>query len=70
MGQVTRGANEVAGEGVEGTGAVDRGGAGAIIRGSGQHLINYLTLMRSFFNLINILTPVEAFQNVQFGGGG
>lgn len=35
----------------------DRGGAGAIIRGSGWLLINYLTLMRSFFNLITILTP-------------
>lgn len=61
MGHLTQWTNEEAGkcvEGVEGSGAVDdRGGAGAIIRGSGRLLINYLTLMRSFFNLITILTP-------------
>ena len=61
LGHLTQWTNEEAGkcvEGVEGSGAVDdRGGAGAIIRGSGRLLINYLTLMRSFFNLITILTP-------------
>ena len=43
---------------VEGVEVDDRGGeGGAIIRGSGGLLINYLTLMRSFFNLITILAP-------------
>ena len=62
MGHLTRGTNEMGGncgEGVEGRGVVDKeGGRWCYYKRLGlAPLINYLTLMRSFFNLITILTP-------------
>ena len=57
MGHLTWGTNEVAGKCVEGVEGRQRGGWCYYKRLGPWLLINYLTLMRSFFNLITILTP-------------